>query len=52
MTTDKRKAQQRDSKKRTRAKKKKDGYVGFTYLIKKEWRKPILEFIKSLKSDK
>jgi glutaredoxin-related protein len=50
MTSEKRKAQQRDSKKRTRAQKKKEGYVGFTCLIKPEWKKPILDFIKSLKS--
>jgi len=49
MTTDKRKQQQRESKRRTRAEKKKDGYVGFSELIKPEWRRLIIEFIKSLK---
>lgn len=49
MTTDKRKTQLSEAQKRTRAKKKKEGLVNFTYLIKREWRKPILEFIKSLK---
>lgn len=48
MTTDKQKAQNRERQKRWRLCRKEKGRINFNWLIKPEWRKEIVGFIKNL----
>lgn len=50
MSCEKRKAAQREAQRRIRARKKREGRVNFTWLIKPEWRRAITMFVKQLES--